>query len=267
MIPMATAKPKSLLTRQQKLFRFDCVYPLDANNVDVDEAMSRLFVYLRTSGKQITRTDKVFFIGDSPGAGNPGVVLGVALKENAVHFSGVSDDARRSLMAAWFESHFALMSRKGKVRGGDMRMSGLRPLHSTVIKLFNPRVKRQDRYLSDFFYNAIKDDPTLTTNPDSLFKQFFNLGVRTYGDNDYRIDEELLRGLAIDGRLDVEMLFLLRVLEPFEADKHSTKPEDQVPSPSFICPEQIDLMRQDLKLLFLYKDHIPRRELINYMTR
>src|SRR5207244_12265818 len=72
--------------------------------------------------------------------------------------------------------------------------------------------------------------------------------------------------LAQEHKLDVELLFLLRLLEPFETDKYSTKKDDQVPEVGFLCPEQIELMRQDLKLLFLYKDCIPRRELINYMT-
>src|SRR5690606_14137121 len=34
----------------------------------------------------------------------------------------------------------------------------------------------------------------------------------------------------------------------------------------FLCPEQIELMKQDLQLLFLYRNHVPSRELINYMT-
>ncbi len=263
---MATSKPKNLLTRSQKLFRMDSVYPLDANNVDVEEAMSRLFVYLRTGGRQITRTDKVIFNGDGDDAETPKAVLDAVLDGNGTQFSGVADDERRALLVAWLESHFALMARRGKERGGGYRMSGLRPLHFMVIKLFNPRVKRQDRYLSDFFYNALRDDPTLTTNPDSLFKQFFGVGVRAHGDNDYRIDEDGLKTLAVANRLDIELLFLLRLLEPFDTDKHSTKADDQVPGFSFLCPEQIELLRQDLKLLFLYKDHIPRRELINYMT-
>jgi hypothetical protein len=158
------------------------------------------------------------------------------------------------------------MSRRGKAKGGSYRMSGLRPLHFMVIKLFNPRVKRQDRYLSDFFYNSLKNDPTLSTNSDSLLKQFFGVGVRNHGDNDYRIHEPELQKLAQDHKLDVELLFLLRLLEPFETDKYSTKKDDQVPEFDFLCPEQIELLRQDLKLLFLYKDCIPRRELINYMT-
>jgi len=57
----------------------------------------------------------------------------------------------------------------------------------------------------------------------------------------------------------------LRLLQPFDTDKYSTRQTDQVPDFAFLCPEQIQLMKQDLKLLFLYKDHIPRRELINYM--
>ncbi len=263
---MAKSKPKNPLTRQQKLFRMVDVYPLDANNVDVEEAVSRLFVYLRTSGRQITRTDKVIFTGDDLDSETPKAVLDAALEENGEYFNGIDGDERKSLLLSWLESHFALMSRRGKAKGGSYRMSGLRPLHFMVIKLFNPRVKRQDRYLSDFFYNALKDDPTLATNADSLLKQFFGIGVRPHGDNDYRIHEQELQRLAQEQKLDVELLFLLRLLQPFETDKYSTKKEDQVPDFDFLCPEQIDLLRQDLKLLFLYKDCIPRRELINYMT-
>ena len=63
---MAKTKPKNPLTRQQKLFRMVSLYPLDANNLDIEEAVSRLFVYLRTSGRQITRTDKVIFTSWPP---------------------------------------------------------------------------------------------------------------------------------------------------------------------------------------------------------
>src|SRR5262249_18982569 len=157
--------------------------PLDANNLDIDEAVSRLFVYLRTSGRQIMRTDKVIFTGEGEDAETPKAVLDAVLAENAQHFSGIDNDDRKSLIRLWLESHFALMARRGKAKGGSYRMSGLRPLHFMVIKLFNPRVKRQDRYLSDFFYNSLKNDPTLSTNADSLLKQFFGLGVQNHGDN------------------------------------------------------------------------------------
>jgi len=159
-----------------------------------------------------------------------------------------------------------MTSRRGKSAGGEYRMSGLRPLHYAIIKLFNPRVRSQDRYLSDFFYNAIRTDPVLTGNTDSVFRTFFGVGVVPYGDNDYRINETELSNLARQGQLDVELTFLLRMVEPFPADKYSPKKEDQVLPVAFLCEEQIDLLRQDLKLLFIYREHIPRRELISYMT-
>lgn len=263
---MARAQHKNLLSRNQKLFRMDSIYPLDANNLIVDEGISRLFIYMRTGGRQIIRTDKPIFIGDTDDAETPKAVVRTAIEHNADKLGGMNDDDRKALVTAWVESNFALMSRRGKSGKGEYRMSGLRPLHFAVIKLFNPQVKRQDRYLSDFFYNAIKDDPELCTNEDSLFKQFFGLGVRTHGDNDYRLDEEALKGLGASKHLDIELLFLLRLLEPFPADTHSSRQQDQVPSFSYLCPEQTDLLRQDLKLLFLYKNHIPRRELITYMS-
>jgi len=244
----------------------ESVYPIDANNLIVDEGISRLFIYMRTGGRQISQTDKTVFTSDSVDAETPKAIVRTAIEANPEKLIGMVDPERAALITAWVEANFALMSRKGKSGKGEYRVSGLRPLHFGVIKLFNPQVKRQDRYLSDFFYNAIKDDPELATNTDSLFKQFFGLGVRAHGDNDYRIDEPGLSHLASNKNLDIELLFLLRLLEPFETDIYGKRPQDQVPIFSFLCPEQIDLLRQDLKLLFLYKSHIPRRELINYMT-
>ena len=263
---MANAQHKNLLSRNQKLFRNDSLYPLDANNLIVDEAISRLFIYMRTGGRQIVRTDNSVFLEGTPDAESAKAIVRLALEENGDKLIGVRDDEREALLTAWVESNFVLMSRRGKSGRGELRVSGLRPLHFAVIKLFNPQVKRQDRYLSDFFYNALKDDPELVTNSDSLFKQFFGIGVRSYGDNDYRLDEPSLTKIAGEKHLDIELLFLLRLLEPFQTDTYSSRPQDQVQAFSFLCPEQIDLMRQDLKLLFLYKNHIPRRELINYMT-
>lgn len=263
---MPAEKRKNLLTRQQKLFKMNAILPLDANNIDVEEAISRLFVYLRTGGRQITRTDKPIFTGDGEDAETPGAVISALANSGGHQLEGIKEADRQELLAAWLESHFALMARRGKTKGGSYRMSGFRPLHFNVIKLFNPRVKRQDRYLSDLFYNALHEDPVLYSNSDSLLKQFFGLGVQFYGDNDLKIDEAKLADLAAQDRLDIELLFLLRLTEPFPVDKFSSRAEDTVSPHAFLCPEQIDLLRKDLQLLFLYKDYVPRRELINYMT-
>ena len=257
---------KNFLSRQQKLFKMNAILPLDANNLDVEEAISRLFVYLRTNGRQITRTDKLVFTQQTEDAETPKAVISALIESGESQIKGIEDPDRQELLTVWLESHFALMARRGKTRGGDYRMSGLRPLHFNVIKLFNPLVKRQDRYLSDFLYNVVADDPVLYTNPDSLLRQFFGLGIRFYGDNDLRIDEPKLVELAAQNWLDIELLFLLRLTEPFPVDKFSSRKEDTVTPHSFLCPEQIELLRRDLQLLFLYKDFVPRRELINYVN-
>jgi hypothetical protein len=258
--------PAAPLSRQQKLFKMDALLPLDANNLDVDEAVTRLLVYLRTNGRQIRTTSKPPFMDETPDAETPKAVIAALVTDGTAQIQGLDDPVRRELISNWLESHFALMSRRGKSAGGDYRMGGLRPLHFNVIKLFNPKVKRQDRYLSDWLFNVIHDDRLLYANPDSLFKRFFGAGVKFFGDSDLRIDEAMLKTLAAEGRLDIELLFLLRLTEPFDVDKFTTKAQDQVVAHSFVCPEQVELMREDLGLLFLYKDQIPRRELINYMT-
>lgn len=251
---------RSILTRRQKLFRMESVCPFDANNVSFDEAMAKLFIYLRTGGRKIVKTYQPFYLADDQAI--PETLVDIILRQTPDNFQGVTDQQRRELLGAWVGSHFAIMTKSRKL--GEQRIAGMRPLHFAVIKLFNPRVRSQDRYLSDFFFNALKDDPALASNPDSLFKQFFGICVRPFGDTDYQIDETQVSKLASSGGIDIELLFLLRFLEPFEADKFDLKGESAA-SFSFLCPEQITLLRQDLQLLFLYKGKIPRRELINYM--
>ena len=68
---MASAQHKNLLSRNQKLFRMDSVYPLDANNLVVDEALSRLFIYMRTGGRQITVTNKSIYVDETEDAAGP----------------------------------------------------------------------------------------------------------------------------------------------------------------------------------------------------
>lgn len=255
----------NLLTRQQKLFKMNAILPLDANNIDIEEVMSRLFVYLRTNGRPIVRTEKDIFKDEMEDAETPRAIVATLVNLNNIQIEGINTPDRQALVANWLESHFALMARRGKTKGGDYRMSGLRPLHFNIIKLFNPRVHRQDRYLSDLLFNIFYDDPVLYTNPDSLLKQFFGLAVNFHGEVELRIDEEKLKELASQNRLDIELLFLLRLTEPFDVEKPSLGDKDRVTAHTFLCPEQIELLRKDLQLLFLYKDFVPRRELINYM--
>jgi len=250
---------KSILTRQQKLFRMESVCPFDANHVSLDEAMAKLFIYLRTGGRKITKTAKAFYVDEEKAT--PDTLVELALQEAPQHFHGLSESVRKNLLSAWVGSHFAIMARSREL--GKQRITGMRPLHFAIIKLFNPKARSQDRYLSDFFYNALKDDPALTSNPDSLFQQFFRIGMRKFGDTDFQVDESEITHLVSKGGVDIELLFLLRLLEPFDADKFDQK--EYAASFSFLCPEQIALMKQDLQLLFLYKGKIPRRELINYM--
>lgn len=258
--------PAAPLSRKQKPFKMDPLLPLDANNLDVEEAVARLLVCLRANGRQIRKTFKPPFLDETAHAETPKAVIAALLADGSAQIQGLDDPTRRELLTSWLESHFALMSRRGKAAGRDYRMGGLRPLHFNVIKLFNPKVKRQNRYLSDWLYNVVHDDPLLYARSDSLFRRFFGAGVKFFGESDLRTDENGLKALAADGRLDIELLFLLRLTEPFDVDKFGTRAQDQVVAHSLICPEQVELMRGGLGLLFLYKDQFPRRELINYMT-
>src|SRR5438477_12631549 len=111
---MARAQHKNLLSRNQKLFRMESVYPIDANNLIVDEGISRLFIYMRTGGRQISQTDKTVFTSDSVDAETPKAIVRTAIEANPEKLIGMVDPERAGLITAWVEANFALMSRKGK---------------------------------------------------------------------------------------------------------------------------------------------------------
>src|SRR5438046_3729163 len=62
---------------------------------------------------------------------------------------------------------------------------------------------------------------------------------------------------------DVETLILLLLLEHFTAELPDNK--KKVPPHVFLCPAQQQLLINDTARLLVYKDVIPRRELVHYL--
>src|SRR5439155_25133029 len=86
---------------------------------------------------------------------------------------------------------------------------------------------------------------------------YLTKGTTPFGDHDLKLSE------AQAGKLDVETLFLLRLLENFKADLPDNR--KKVPTHVFLCPAQQQLLINDTARLLVYKDVIPRRELIQYL--
>lgn len=236
------------LDRKQKAFRYFPIMPIDANNINFEQAVVRLLVLLHTKGKVIAKTNKDTLYPES---------LVEILKENGHHFEGITDPTRERLMKNWISADFATTVVEGKGRQGRARISNLKPLHLSTIKLLDPRIRSQDRDISVFLYNVFK-------------------GTAVASDNDYLMSY-LLEGTKRDGQfnlvvdndkfneLDIETQFLLRLLDNFRVDLPSTNAK-LVPDYKFLCEAQQKQFLFDTMKLLVYKDSVPRRELFHYIT-
>ena len=236
------------LDRKQKAFRYFPIMPIDANNINFEQAVVRLLVLLHTKGKVIAKTNKDTLYPES---------LVEILKENGHHFEGITDPTRERLMKNWISADFATTVVEGKGRQGRARISNLKPLPLSTIKLLDPRLRSQDIDISVFLYNVFK-------------------GTAVASDNDYLMSY-LLEGTKRDGQfnlvvdndkfneLDIETQFLLRLLDNFRVDLPSTNAK-LVPDYKFLCEAQQKQFLFDTMKLLVYKDSVPRRELFHYIT-
>ena len=92
--------------------------PIDANNVNFEQAIVRLLVLLHTKGKIIAKTNKDTLYPEG---------LVEIVKENKTHFEGITDPIRERLIKNWITSDFATTIIEGKGRQGRPRISNLKP--------------------------------------------------------------------------------------------------------------------------------------------
>ena len=86
---------------------------------------------------------------------------------------------------------------------------------------------------------------------------YLTTGTSNFGDHDSKIDERKA------GELDIETLFLLRLLNHFNIDRVDRR--RRIADHDFICPAQRQLIIHDTARLLIYNQSMPRRELIDYL--
>jgi hypothetical protein len=237
------------ITKNHKAFRWATAMPIDANNIILEQAFARFLVLIRTRGRPITSTTKDTLHAED---------LVEIVKADTNHFEGINGDPQRQrLLERWLATDFSTCIKAGMGHTGRERIANLKPIHMSTIKLLDPRIRSQDRDLSVFLYNALRDSG-LVIGESGLLWPYLIKGTTPFGDHDLKLSE------AQAGHLDVETLFLLRLLENFKTDlpdKHK-----KVPPHSFLCPAQQQLFINDTERLLVYRDVIPRRELIQYLV-
>ena len=234
------------LDKKHKAFRFSKAMPVDANNVIFEQAFARLLVLVRTKGLPITTTTKDTL--------HPEDLVEIIVQDKD-HFQGIKDDPQRKrLLENWIATDFTTCVKEGRGHAGEARIASMKPIHMSTIKLLDPRIRSQDRDVSVFLYNIFRDSGLL--DADSLLP-FLTLGTKDFGEHDLKIDEPEAKNL------DIEALFLLRLLEHFNVDLADRR--KKVATHDFLCPAQKHLIVNDTARLLVYKQSIPRRELIQYM--
>lgn len=236
------------IDKRHKAFRFDKIMPIDANNIILEQAFVRFLVLIRTKGIPITSTTKDTLYPKS---------LVKLITEDPTHFQGMGEDNhRKQLLEDWLANEFATTVKFGRSGAGEGRIANLKPIHMSTIKLIDTRISTQDRDLSKFLYNVFKDSD-LIIGDTSLLLPYLNAGTVDFGDHDSKLDESKLK------ELDIETLFLLRLLDNFKVDKVDKK--KKVMPHEFLCPGQRQLIINDTARLLVYKASMPRRELIDYL--
>lgn len=236
------------ITKSHKAFRWVTAMPIDANNIILEQAFARLLVLVRTKGRPITSTTKntlhpedlVQIIGSDP-----------------THFQGIDVDPERwRLLEHWLASDFTTTIKTGMGHAGKARIANLKPIHMSTIKLLDPRIRSQDRDLSGFLYNVFRESD-LIIGESSLLLPYLTKGTYPFGDHDLKLKE------SEASTLDVETLFLLRLLENFKTDLPDNR--KKIPPHAFLCPAQQQLIVNDTARLLVYRDIVPRRELVQYL--
>jgi hypothetical protein len=234
------------LDKKHKSFRFQKIMPIDANNVIFEQAFARLLVLVRTKGLPITSTTKSTL--------HPQDLVGIIVQDKE-HFQGIKEDPQRKrLLEHWIASDFTTCVKEGRGRAGEARIASMKPIHMSTIKLLDPRIRSQDRDVSMFLYNIFRDSGLLDTE---TLLPFLTRGAVDFGEHDLKLHEPQSKDL------DIEVLFLLRLLEHFRMDMADRK--KKVLPHEFLCPGQKQLIINDTARLLVYKDSIPRRELIQYL--
>ena len=236
------------LDRKQKAFRFFSIMPFDANNVNFEQAIVRFLVLLHTKGKVIAKTSKDTLYPES---------LVESLKDNRKSFEGIDEPVRERLIKNWITTDFATTVVEGRGRSGRTRISNLKPLHLSTIKLLDPRIRSQDRDVSIFLYNVFKG--TAVASDKDFLMAYLLEGTLRFGEHDLVVDESKF------DELDIETQFLLRLLENFKIDKPSTNVK-LVQDYQFICEAHKNQFLYDILKLLVYKESIPRRELFSYLA-
>ncbi len=227
------------LKGSHKEYTLDYINPIDPHLIRVDRAFGNFLWLIKENGRPVKASKKRIM---------PVRELVDKISVDKEHFQGFEGDSRE-ILGRWLAYDFADIVQTRS--SGESILAGLLPLHLDVVKLRHPTYAR-DYGTSRYLYSILQSfEPSYL--PDErkpitiTLKNFFGVNVQ---EKDSRSE------------IDIETLFLVRLLANFTADPSSPK-VDAYYAP--LCKGEAAIFMDDLRRILVYKNDIPRREIIRYL--
>jgi hypothetical protein len=216
------------LSRKDTDFAYAPIVLMTPRQVPLERTLGNLVLYLHTGGKALSSAYKT-----------------IKLVELMEHLRREFDLPETSIpvMRRWLLDEFLELDPKTPSLR-EAAVSGAYPLHATAIKLQKGRAYKDYR-TGAFIYSVLLQHDQVRRD----LKDFFWQGMEDRRERD---------------KLDLQTLFLVQALDDAPMRTFKTvfdEPELSAP----YCRAHSALLANDLRRLLLYKDVMPRREVIRYL--
>jgi len=217
------------LNKSDKAFAYGPISVINPRQVPLERTLGSLILYLETGGRPLSPARKT-----------------ITLRELMDHLQAQFDIREKGLptLQRWLLSEFIEME-PGSRSLREASIAGGQPIHATAIKL-QKGTTYSDFGSGLFVYSVLLQHDQVRRD----LKDFFWTGLEESEDRK---------------KLDIETLFFVQALDQAKVrtPKHLFE-QPQIPQP--YCRGGAALFANDVRRLLLYKDVVPRREFIRYLT-
>lgn len=226
------------LRKADKEFRLSKISYLDFKHLEMDRVLTSLFMRIRHNGfpsRLVRKRDLTIDEFTNEFLEHP---------EWFEEFSNYPEIVKR-----WIETHLMDVVNRGK---DNQAVAAPRPLHGYTYKFRNPKHSRDygaAQHVYEMLYFARQNR---TGNALDHLKKFFFPAVDP---NTEKYDPDV--------PVDVETQALLRLADQVELDRQDNKGREGPYPP--ICIGSADLMADDVIRLLVYRNHMPRSVMVEYL--
>lgn len=227
-----------MLTRQDKIFKFDTLMYLDFKHIEMDRVLMALFERLRYKGfpSRLERPKNFELTVDS---------FLTEFLDHPEWFKNFNDQP--DVIRKWLETHLLDMVHRGK---SNQAVAGPRPLHGFVYRFRNQHHARDYGAAPQLYEMLAHARHGTGQHAIEHLESFFFAG---YDRRTMQMNNQIT--------LDVETQAILRLMNQVRNDAADHRKARESFPP--LCIGQPDLMAEDIQRLLLYQGHMPRTVLVD----